>query len=206
MSHQVYLWLGFGAFVLTMMVLDLGVFHRKAHAVSLREAGIWTAAWACVALAFNGVIWWDRGSVSAIEFLTGYIIEWSLSMDNVFVFAVIFSYFAVPPQYQHRVLFWGILGAVVMRLVFIVAGAALLDRFHWLIYPMGGFLVLTGIKLFLDRGKEKDIGKNRVLRLASRWLPVTGDYVGQKFFVRRRFIKTEAVTLATTSAASGGNA
>src|SRR6185436_3384446 len=108
----------------------------------------------------------------ALEFITGYIIEWSLSMDNVFVFAVIFSYFAVPPRLQHRVLFWGILGAVVMRLVFIVAGATLLTRFHWLIYPMGGFLVLTGIKLYLDRDKKSDIAKNPVLRLASRWLPV----------------------------------
>ncbi len=203
MSHQVYLWLGFGAFVLTMMVLDLGVFHRKAHVTSLREAAIWTAVWVGVALAFNAVIWWDRGTVSAVEFLTGYIIEWSLSMDNVFVFAVIFSYFAVPPQYQHRVLFWGILGAVVMRLVFIVAGAALLERFHWLIYPLGGFLVLTGIKLFLERGKESDISKNFVLRLATRWLPVTSDYVGQKFFVRRRFVKIQAVTASSTSAASG---
>ncbi len=203
MNHQVYLWLGFGAFVLTMMVLDLGVFHRKAHVTSLREAAIWTAVWVSVALAFNGVIWWDRGTVSAVEFLTGYIIEWSLSMDNVFVFAVIFSYFAVPPQYQHRVLFWGILGAVVMRLVFIVAGAVLLERFHWLIYPMGGFLVLTGIKLFRDRGKESDISKNFVLRLATRWLPVTSDYVGQKFFVRQRFVKIQSLTVASTSKGSG---
>jgi tellurite resistance protein TerC len=164
MANQMMLWLGFGGSVLIMMVLDLGVFHREARVKSLREAAIWTAVWITVALAFNGVIWWDRGPVSAVEFLTGYIIEWSLSMDNVFVFAVIFSYFAVPPQYQHRVLFWGILGAVCMRLIFIVAGAALLERFHWLIYPMGAFLVLTGIKLFLDREKKSDIGRNRVLR------------------------------------------
>lgn len=183
--NQVYLWLGFGAFVLTMMVLDLGVFHRKAHAVSMREAAIWTVVWVTVALAFNGFIFWDRGAVPAVEFLTGYIIEWSLSMDNVFVFAVIFSYFAVPPQYQHRVLFWGILGAVVMRLTFIIAGAALLERFHWIIYPMGAFLVVTGIKLFFERHANRDVGKNWVLRLASRLLPVTGDYVGQRFFLRR---------------------
>ena len=195
-EHTIYLWLGFGAFVLVMMVLDLGVFHRQAHVTSLREAAIWTAVWVAVALAFNAVIYWDRGTLPAVEFLTGYMIEWSLSMDNVFVFAVIFRFFGVPPQYQHRVLFWGILGAVVMRLVFILAGAALLERFHWLIYPMGGFLVLTGIKLFLDRGKEQDIGKNRMLRLASRWLPVTSDYVEQKFFVRWNVVETEVIVAA----------
>src|SRR5262245_21412860 len=199
MDHTVYLWLGFGVFVVTMLILDLGVFHRKAHAVSLREAAVGTFIWTALALAFNGVIWWDRGSEAAIEFLTGYLIEWSLSMDNVFVFAVIFSYFSVPPKYQHRVLFWGILGAVVMQLVFIVASATLLTRFHWLIYPMGGFLVLTGLKLFLDRDKKSDIGKNPVLRLASRWLPVTADYVGQKFFVRRRTVEVDSVLLAAGS-------
>jgi tellurite resistance protein TerC len=195
MNHDVYLWIGFGVFVLAMMALDLGVFHRKAHVTSLREAAIWTVVWVCVALAFNGVIYWDRGRVAAIEFLTGYIIEWSLSMDNVFVFALIFSYFAVPPQYQHRVLFWGILGAVVMRLTFILAGAALLDRFHWLIYVMGAFLVLTGLKLLFERKMETDMSKNWVLRLASRWLPVTNEYVGQKFFVRRP-VPTPAVSAA----------
>ncbi|MBI3465261.1 MAG: TerC family protein [Planctomycetes bacterium] len=185
MTTPVYVWLGFGLFVLAMMVLDLGVFHRKAHTIKMREAAVWTAVWVSLALVFNGVIYFWLGPVRAVEFLTGYVIEWSLSMDNVFVFAVIFSYFAVPPQYQHRVLFWGIFGAVVMRLVFILAGAALLERFHWLIYPMGGFLVLTGVKLFLDRGKESDIEKNLVLRLARRWFPITDEYVGQKFFVRR---------------------
>jgi TerC family integral membrane protein len=199
MDNGIYLWLGFGLLVVTIMVLDLGVFHREAHAISLREAGIWTVVWVLLALAFNAVVYFTRGKVAAIEFLTGYVIEWSLSMDNVFVFAVIFSYFAVPPQYQHRVLFWGIIGAVVTRLVFIVAGAALLERFHWLIYPMGGFLVLTGIKLFRDRGKESDIGKNRVLRLASRWLPVTSGYVDQKFFVRLQTEVTEAATVVAHS-------
>ena len=195
MTDQLLLWLGFGALVVTMMVLDLGVFHRKAHAVSMREAAIWTVVWVTVALAFDGFIYWERGTVPAIEFLTGYIIEWSLSMDNVFVFAVIFAYFAVPAQYQHRVLFWGILGAVVMRLTFILAGAALLQRFHWIIYPMGGFLVLTGIKLFFERNKESDVGEKWVLRMARRCLPVTGAYVGQKFFVLRYSAQMESITV-----------
>src|SRR5262245_16071186 len=173
MTDNLLLWLGFGLFVLAMMALDLGVFHRKAHKVGLREAAVWTGVWVSLALAFNAVIYFWRGAGPAVEFLTGYIIEWSLSMDNVFVFAVIFSYFAVPPQYQHRVLFWGILGAVVMRIAFIIAGVAMLERFHWMIYVMGGFLVLTGIKLFLDRNKKCDVGKNLVLRFARRYLPVT---------------------------------
>lgn len=203
MTNTVYLWLGFGLFVLSMMVLDLGVFHRKAHTVTMREAAVWTAVWVSLALVFNGVIYFWLGPVRAVEFLTGYVIEWSLSMDNVFVFAVIFSYFAVPPQYQHRVLFWGILGAVVMRLVFILAGAALLERFHWLIYPMGGFLVLTGIKLFRDRNQESDISRSLVLRLATRWLPVTSDYVNEKFFVRLNVVEAEAVTVAVHSVEHG---
>lgn len=203
MSTPISFWLGFGAFVLAMMVLDLGVFHRKAHTVAMREAAVWTAVWVLLALVFNVVIYFWLGPIRAVEFLTGYIIEWSLSMDNVFVFSVIFSYFSVPPQYQHRVLFWGILGAVVIRLTFIVIGAALLEHFDWLIYPLGGFLVLTGVKLFLDRQKTSDVSQNLVLRLAQRYLPVTTDYVGQKFFVRQRFVKTGAVLVASTAAGPG---
>jgi TerC family integral membrane protein len=194
MTDNLLLWLGFGLFVLVMMALDLGVFHRKAHKVGLREAAVWTGVWVSLALAFNAVIYFWRGTGPAVEFLTGYIIEWSLSMDNVFVFAVIFSYFAVPPQYQHRVLFWGILGAVVMRIAFIVAGVTMLERFHWMIYVMGGFLVLTGVKLFLDRNKKCDVGKNLVLRFARRYLPVTADYVGQKFFVRQSAAVVEPIS------------
>ena len=126
MTNTALLWLGFCVFVLTMLVLDLGVFHRKAHAVSLREAALWTVVWVALALGFNAAVYFLKGSTAALEFLTGYVIEWSLSMDNVFVFAVVFGYFAVPKQHQHRVLFWGILGAVVMRLTFILVGTALL--------------------------------------------------------------------------------
>jgi tellurite resistance protein TerC len=190
MTDEIYLWIGFGLLVVVMLVLDLGVFHRAARSVRLREAAAWTTVWVAVAMGFCLVIYaYDRfhdGRVPtrAFEFLTGYVIEWSLSMDNVFVFAVIFGYFAVPAHLQHRVLFWGILGAVVMRLVFILAGAWLLAKFHWLIYPMGAFLVFTGIKLMWDREKKSDLSHNRVIRIARRCLPVTREYIDQRFFVR----------------------
>jgi tellurite resistance protein TerC len=190
MTDEAYLWVGFSLVVLVMLVLDLGVFHRAARSVRLREAAAWTTVWVGVAMLFCLVIYvYDhfykgREVTRALDFLTGYIIEWSLSMDNVFVFAVIFGYFAVPAHYQHRVLFWGILGAVIMRLVFILAGAWLLAKFHWLIYPMGAFLIFTGIKLMWDREKKSDLSHNRVLRMARWCLPVTRDYVAQRFFVR----------------------
>ncbi|MBI4640466.1 MAG: TerC family protein [Candidatus Tectomicrobia bacterium] len=184
MTGTLPLWIGFTVFVVTVMVLDLGVFHRKAHAISLREAAIWTVVWVLLAFTFNGVIYIWQGNQAALEFLTGYIIEWSLSMDNVFVFAVIFAYFAVPKEYQHRVLFWGILGAVIMRLTFIVAGAALLQKFHWVIYVFGLFVLLTGIKLFFHKTEDMDLERNLVLRLALKLLAITPSYEGQKFFVR----------------------
>jgi tellurite resistance protein TerC len=273
MSDEVYLWSGFILVVLVMLVLDLGVFHRAARAVRLREAAAWTTLWVTVAMLFALVVQgYDRVvkqrepgavvevtaplqgqqpaevtevhvldsqevypttplltlrtadgplTISAADvsppqallrveklpkkgqtvaagdtlvrlkqldrmllFIFGYLLEWSLSMDNVFVFAVIFGYFAVPAHLQHRVLFWGILGAVVMRLTFILVGGWLLQQFHWLIYPMGAFLVFTGLKLMWDREKESDLGHNRVLRLARWLMPVTRGYVGQRFFVR----------------------
>ena len=141
------LWAGFNLFVLGMLAVDLGIFHRQAHAVSMREAGIWSAVWIALALVFNLGVWKFLGPQPGVEFLTGYLIEKSLSIDNIFVIALLFAYFKVPAEYQHRVLFWGILGALVMRAAFILAGAALLERFHWIIYVFGGFLVLTGIKM-----------------------------------------------------------
>jgi tellurite resistance protein TerC len=148
------LWIGFTLFVLAMLVIDLGVFHRRAHELRVREALLWTVVWISLALLFNvGVYFWF-GSERALEFLTGYLIEKALSVDNIFVFLVLFSYFAVPPALLHRVLFWGIVGALVMRAVFIVLGAALLQSFHWVIYIFGGFLVLTEVKLLLQRGSE----------------------------------------------------
>ncbi len=180
---QTWHWIAFAGFVVTMLVLDLGVFHRHSRETTLREAGIWTVVWCSLALAFNGLIWWWRGQVHAINFLTGYLIEWSLSMDNVFVFAVIFSFFKVPKKYQYRVLFWGIMGAIVMRLAFVLLGAALIHRFAWIIYILGGFLVYTGIKL-IYHDDQMDPEQSWVLRLARKWFRVTKEHHGDHFFVR----------------------
>lgn len=180
-----WLWAGFTAFILALLALDLGVFHRKAHAVSVREATFWSAAWILLALLFNAGLWWLRGPDPALQFLTGYLIEKSLSVDNIFVMALIFSYFAVPAIEQHRVLFWGILGALVLRAIFILAGSALLASFHWIIYLFGAFLIFTGIKMALHRGEEIHPEKNPVLRLVRRLIPVTTGYEGHSFFVRR---------------------
>ena len=147
MTESIWLWVGFNVFVLAMLALDLGVFHRKAHVVSLKESLTWTFVWIGLALVFNAGVWHYAGSTKALEFFTGYLIEKSLSVDNVFVFALLFSYFAVPQLYQHKVLFWGILGAVVMRAVFILAGLSLMARFHWIMYLFGAWLVYTGIHL-----------------------------------------------------------
>ncbi len=177
------LWVGFTLFVLAMLALDLGVFHRKAHEVSVREALVWTAVWVALALVFDvGVYHWF-GSERALEFLTGYVIEKALSVDNIFVFVVVFSAFAVPASLQHRVLFWGILGALVMRAAFIVLGAALLERFHWVIYLFGGFLVFTGIKLLVQREGEVHPERNPLFRLFRRFIPSTSEYQSGRFTV-----------------------
>jgi tellurite resistance protein TerC len=178
------IWVGFNLFILLLLALDLGVFHRKAHAVSLKEAGLWSAVWVALAMTFNAGIWWLRGAEPAVQFLTGYLIEKSLSVDNVFVFALLFGYFAVPAAYQHRVLFWGILGALVLRGAFILAGTALLASFHWVIYVFGAFLILTGIRMALHRDEELHPERNPLLRLARRWIPVTDGYREGKLFVR----------------------
>ncbi len=184
-SAPLSLWIGFNLFVLAMLALDLGVFHRKAHEVSLREATAWSVVWIALALAFNAGVWHWFGAQKGTEFLTGYLIEKSLSVDNIFVFALVFSYFAVPPKYQHRVLFWGILGALVMRAIFIGAGAALLARFHWIVYLFGGFLVLTGLKMAFAPAKGLEPEKNPVIRLVRRLMPVSAEYHGQSFFFRQ---------------------
>jgi tellurite resistance protein TerC len=168
------------------LALDLLVLHRKAHAVSLREAAAWSCAWVSLALIFGLGVYYFRGAEKGLEFLTGYVIEWSLSVDNLFVFLVIFSYFAVPAVYQHRVLFWGILGALVLRATFIATGTALLANFHWMIYVFGGFLIFTGVKL-LFAGEEKiEPEKNPAVLLVRRFMKVTPDYEGQRFFIRRQ--------------------
>jgi len=178
-------YLGFALFVALMLAIDLGVFHRKAHVVGLREAGTWVAVWVSLALTFNALVFLWMGTEKGLEFLTGYIIEWSLSVDNVFVWLVLFSYFAVPPQYRHRVLFLGILGAIVFRGLFIAAGVTLLKMFHWVVYLFGAFLIFTGIRLALRREEEVHPERNPVVRLARRFLPLVPEYHGQSFIVRR---------------------
>ncbi len=179
------LWIGFNLFVLAMLAIDLGIFHRKAHAVSLKEAGIWSAVWITLALGFNLIIYFWRGPEIALQFLAGYLIEKSLSVDNIFVFVMIFSYFAVPSLYQHRILFWGILSALVLRGGMIALGATLIASVHWIIYLFGAFLIFTGFKMARHQEMEVHPDANPLVRLVRRVFPVTTEYVGQRFFVRR---------------------
>jgi tellurite resistance protein TerC len=183
MIDQLWLFVGFNAFVLVMLALDLGVFHRHAHVVSLRESITWTFVWIALALVFNAGVWHYAGEQKALEFFTGYVIEKSLSVDNVFVFALLFSYFAVPPLYQHKVLFWGVLGALIMRAIMIGLGAALIAKFAWIIYIFGAFLILTGVKMIVKQEEEIHPERNPVVRLFKRMMPVTKDYHGDRFFV-----------------------
>jgi tellurite resistance protein TerC len=178
------LWAGFVAFVLAMLALDLGVFHRRAHIVGFREAAGWSVAWVALALCFNAGIWWYFGATRAVEFLTGYVVEKSLSVDNIFVFVVIFSGLRVPTLHQHRVLYWGILGALVLRAAMIGAGAALLARFHWVMYLFGAFLVITGARLLREyrRHEVSHAQPNRLLELVRRFVPTTSRYDGARFF------------------------
>lgn len=182
---QLWLWLGFNAFVLFLLALDLGVFHRKAHEISAREAGTWTVVWFVLAMVFNGAIYSVRGQEAGLEFLTGYLIEKALSVDNIFVFVLIFSYFRVPPKLQHRVLFWGILGALLMRGAMIGAGAYLLHHFHWIIYLFGAFLIYSGIRMARETEQDIEPQSNPIVRLVRRWVPVTPNYHGQSFFIRQ---------------------
>ena len=185
-------WAAFITFVLAMLALDLGVFHKKAHVVGFREAAGWSLVWVCLALVFNGILWWQFGDKLAMEFLTGYLIEKSLSVDNIFVFVVIFGSLKVPALYQHRVLFWGILGALVMRAAMIFAGVALLQRFHWLIYVFGAFLVITGLKLLRQEDGAADPNKGFFMRMVRKVIPSTTEYDADKFFT-----KVDGRTLAT---------
>lgn len=184
-----WVWIGFTGFVLAMLALDLGVFHRNAHTVSLKESLAWTTVWVVLALIFNAGVWYYAGAQKALEFFTGYLIEKSLSVDNIFVFALLFSYFAVPQKYQHKVLFWGILGALIMRAVMIGAGVVLINRFTWIIYVFGAFLILTGIKMIVKREEEIHPERNPVVRWFKRLMPVTGDYREDRFFVRENGIR-----------------
>lgn len=177
-------WAAFFTFVGVLLFLDLVVFHRKSHEPSLREAAAWTVIWCSIALGFNLVVGFWLGREPGIQFLTGYVVEWSLSMDNVFVFAVVFTFFRVPLKYQYRVLFWGIMGAVIMRLTFILAGAALIERFSWILPVFGAFLVYTAIKLTMAGDSEVHPDQNLLMRMAKKIFPVAiGDH-GDRFFVR----------------------
>lgn len=177
------LYAGFTLFILLALAVDLGVFHRHAHEVLWREAATWSAVWIVLALVFNAGVWHFHGPERGLEFLTGYLIEKSLSLDNVFVFAVLFSSFAVPAIWQHRVLYWGVLGALVMRALFIGAGTAALHRFHWVIYGFGGLLVLTGIKMLVRSDADVQPERNPIFRLFRRLVPAVPEYHGPKFTV-----------------------
>jgi TerC family integral membrane protein len=179
-----WLWVGFSFFIILMLSLDLGLLNRKAHTIRYREAWIWTGVWVTLAMLFAYLVFHYQGSERGLEFLTGYLIELSLSVDNLFVFILIFSFFKVPSKYQHRVLFWGVLGALVMRLTMIFVGAALLNRFHWIIYIFGGFLVYTGIRMFKQEETELRPDENPAVRLVSKLFPITDYYEGKKFFTK----------------------
>lgn len=179
------MWTGFNVFVLAMLALDLGVFHRDDHEVKAKEAAIWTVVWILVSLIFGGVLYWWQGPDIALQFLTGYVIEKSLSADNIFIFVLIFTFFQVPAKYQHRVLFWGILGALIMRGALIAVGATLLATFHWVMYLFGAFLLFTGIRLMTQNAVDVDPNNSAAVKLVRRFLPVTDQYEGHNFFVRR---------------------
>ncbi|HVM36178.1 MAG TPA: TerC family protein [Actinomycetota bacterium] len=184
MTVEPWIWISFLAFIVAMLFADLFVFHRDAHKVTMREAAYTSTMWIVLGLSFGVIVWVWQGGHAAGEYLAGYLIEKSLSVDNIFVFALIFSYFAVPAKYQHRLLFWGVLGALVFRAAFIAGGAALLENFHWTIYVFGAFLVLTGIRMALHKDQEIHPEKNPVLKFVRRIFPITDDYHGQHFFVR----------------------
>ncbi len=178
-------WILFNGFVLAALILDLGVLHRRSHVVKVREALIWSLVWIGLALGFAILMHFWQGRTAALQFLTGYVLELSLSLDNLFIFLLIFGYFRVPEQYQHKVLFWGILGALLMRGLFILAGVELIQTLHWVNYLFGLFLIYSGVKLLRQRGAKINVEKNPLLRLFRRWVPVTENYEGAKFFVRR---------------------
>jgi tellurite resistance protein TerC len=183
--NQLTFWILFNIFVVIMLALDLGVFHRRAHTVKFKEALVWSLVWITLAGVFAVLVYFWHGHTPMLEFITGYVIELSLSVDNLFVFLVIFRYFKVSGANQHKVLFWGILGALIMRAVFILAGVGLITRFHWIVYVFGALLIYSGVKLFRQEGSSVDPGKNPLLKAFRRFVPVTHDYVEGKFFVRR---------------------
>ncbi len=181
-------WILFTLFIVVMLAIDLGIFNRKDHEVKVREALVWSGVWVGLALAFNAGLYFWKGQETAIQFFTGYVIEKSLSIDNIFIFLQVFAYFSVPAIYQHKILFWGVLGAIVMRAIFIVAGVALISKFHWIIFVFGAFLVFTGVKMVFTKDKEVHPEKNPLIRLLRRFMPISNDYEGGKFLIRRNGI------------------
>lgn len=183
--NQLWLWVGFNAFVVAMLALDLGLFHRKSKEIKVREALMWTGVWMSLALIFAFGVYTFRGEEKSMEFLAGYLIEQLLSVDNIFVFILIFSFFQVPPKYQHRVLFWGIIGALTMRVIFIFAGVALIQNFHWIIYLFGALLIYTGVKMVIREESPKDPQQSWFMRTLRRFIPVTNEFHGEKFFIKQ---------------------
>ena len=192
MSGDTWMWIGFNVVIVVLLFLDLKVFHRRSHVISVKESLLWTAFWIGLSLLFNLGIYFWKDSETALQFLTAYVVEKSLSVDNLFVFLLIFTYFAVPSLYQHKVLFWGIMGAIVMRLAFILAGVTLIEHFTWALYVLGALLIFAAIRLALQKDAQVDPEKNPVVRLFRRFVPVTEGYEGDRFFIRRagRWIAT----------------
>jgi tellurite resistance protein TerC len=185
MPTELFLWIGFSVFLIIMLALDLGVFHKDSHVVEFKEAMIWSGVWIGLALLFNVGIFYYFGKVKGLEFMTGYLIEKSLSIDNVFIIALIFTYFNVPRQYQHRVLFWGVIGALIMRAVLIAVGATLIKEFAWIIYIFGAFLIFTGLKMYFQKNEGINPDKNPVVRFFKKFIPMTDEYNKEKFFLIR---------------------
>lgn len=183
MPTDVLLWTGFSVFLIVMLALDLGVFHKNSHVVEFKEAMIWSGVWIGLALLFNVGIFYYFGKVKGLEFMTGYLIEKSLSIDNVFIIALIFTYFNVPRQYQHRVLFWGVIGALIMRAILIAVGATLIKEFAWIIYIFGAFLIFTGLKMYFQKNEGINPDKNPVVRFFKKFIPMTDEYNKEKFFL-----------------------
>ncbi|MFY9311189.1 MAG: TerC family protein [Bacteroidia bacterium] len=185
MHTDLIFWIGFNVFVMLMLALDLGVFNRKAHLISIKEALIWSGVWVFLAMCFNALIYYWQGQAKALEFFTGYVIEKSLSMDNIFVFVLIFTYFKTPAIHQHKILFWGIIGALIMRAVFIFAGVAILEKFHWTIYIFGAILIYTGYKMLIRKDKKIEPQKNPVIQFFKRIMRFTNEPHGANFFIKQ---------------------
>lgn len=184
MEHSLTLWIGFNIFIIAMLIVDLAVFNRKSHEITIKESLIWTAVWIFLAIIFGAGLYFYMDPASSLDYFTGYLIEKSLSVDNIFVFILVFSYFGVKPEFQHKVLFWGIFGALVMRFLFIFLGVALIEQFHWIIYVFGAFLVYTGIRMAFEVEKEVHPEKNPILKLVRKVIPVTSNYDGDKFLTK----------------------